>query len=126
MKKQDKKTKKYSYIADLTTAETPGDVRVSFILGKVRAGLPIKEADVKWLVNVGVKMACEVIDAAVEKKQAEIIKIEDDALYNKLENILVNAIAPKKPWYKRFWNWVTKPFRKREHLEEGVKIDISK
>lgn len=25
-----------------------------------------------------------------------------------------NADKPKKPWYKRFWAWLTKPFRKNK------------
>ena len=120
------KNTKPAYVVNLTDVETPEDIRLSFIMAKAKSGVAIDEADVKWLVNLGVKVTCNIIDEAVEERQKDVIKIEDDDLYNKLESILAEAIAPKQPWYKRAWRWITKPFRKRQRLDEGVTIDIKK
>ena len=113
-------------IVNLVNAETPEDVRFEFILAKTRAGIAIKEEDVKWLLAAGAKMVCEIIDDEIEKRESETIKIKDNALYEKLTGILTSAIVPKKPWYKRFWGWITKPFRKAKPITEEIRFSIEK
>ena len=101
MKKQIK-TKKPEVIVNLTDAETPEDVRYSFIMAKARAGVAITEQDVDWLINVGAKAI------------AEVIIVERNKLYNQLVKTFDKAVNPKEPWYKRFWNWLKKPFTKKK------------
>ena len=126
MKNNNKKAAKPVYVVNLTDIETADDVKLEFVHAKARSGVAIDNDDVVWLIALGAKLTCEAIDKSIEDRNKNVIKIEDDSLYNKLEDILVRAIAPKQPWYKRTWRWITKPFRKRQYLDEGVMIDIKK
>lgn len=123
--KKNKNTKPL-YVVNLTDIETADDVKLSYIHAKTESGVAIDKDDVAWLVALGAKITCDVIDESIANRNKNVIKIEDDSLYNKLEDILVKAIAPKQPWYKRAWRWITKPFRKRQRIGEGVMIDIKK
>ena len=114
MKKQVKKETKPMLIVDLTDVETPEDIRYSFLYAKATQGFKMTKAEVEELVMFGVRLATEVIDRALAEKQKQVVTIVDDKLYNKLENIFKNIGKPKKPWYKRFWGWVTKPFKKNK------------
>ena len=114
MKKQVKKETKPVLIVDLTDVENPEDVRYSFLCAKATQGFKMTKAEVEELVWFGVRLATEVIDNALAEKQKQVVTIVDDKLYNKLEDIFMNIGKPKKPWYKRFWGWITKPFKKNK------------
>lgn len=114
MKKQVKKETKPVLKVDLTDVETPEDIRYSFLYAKATQGFKMTKEEVEELVMFGVRLATEVIDRALAEKQKQVVTIVDDKLYNKLENIFKNIGKPKKPWYKRFWGWVTKPFKKNK------------
>lgn len=107
-----KKTVKPAFIVDLTKAETCEDIKFEFIRAKAKAGVKLDDEEIFFLVNLGATMAIEVIDECIEQLNAKTVHIHDDKLYNKLEGILKEAMEPKKPWYKRFWAWMTKPFKK--------------
>ena len=107
-----KTVKKPAFIVDLTKAETCEDIKFEFIRAKAKAGVKLDDEEIYFLVNLGAVLAIEVIDDCIEKLNAKTVHIQDDKLYEKLEGILKEAMEPKKPWYKRFWNWITKPFKK--------------
>ena len=74
--------------------------------------MAITEDDITWLVMLGVKITGDIIN---EENEKNTIRIQDDKLINKLEDILKEATGKKKdPWYKRFWGWITKPFKKNK------------
>ena len=114
MKKQVKKDMKPMLIVDLTDAETPADIRYSFLYAMAEQGYKMTKEEIEELVMFGVRLAAEVIDNALAERQKNVIKVVDDKIYNKLEKIFDDIVNPKKPWYKRFWNWITKPFRKNK------------
>lgn len=111
--KMKKTTKKPAFIVDLTKAESVTDIKFEFIRAKAKAGVKLDDEEIFFLVNLGATMAIEVIDECIEQLNAKTVHIHDDKLYNKLEGILKEAMEPKKPWYKRFWGWITKPFKKK-------------
>ncbi len=107
-----KTVKKPAFVVDLTKAENCADIKFEFIRAKAKAGVKLDDDEIFFLVNLGATMAIEIIDECIEKLNAKTVHIHDDKLYHKLENILKEATQPKKPWYKRFWSWVKKPFKK--------------
>ena len=84
VKKQVKKNIQPDFIMNCTDLQTQADVYNELVHAKVRAGKPITE---------------EELDIA-----------KDYAAADAEENILIitecNLIEKKKPWYKRFWNWL--------------------
>jgi hypothetical protein len=114
-KKETKKvTKKPKFIVDLTKAETCEDVKFEFIKAKATQGVAITEEDILFLINIGAEIAIKYIDMCIEEINKKTIKIHDEKLYSELEHILKKAMKPKKPWYKRFWGWMKKPFKKNK------------
>ena len=113
-KKTAKKTViKPKFIVDLTKAETCEDIKFEFIKAKATQGVAITEEDILFLVNLGAEITLKYIDMCIEEINKKTVKIEDDKLFNELEKLLKKATQPKKPWYKRFWGWLTKPFKKK-------------
>ena len=123
MKKETKKTTKKvakkvaskpKFIVDLTKVETCEDIKFEFIKAKATQGVAITEDDILFLVNLGAEIALEYIDKCIDEINKQTIKIQDDKLFDELTNLLKKATQPKKPWYKRFWSWITKPFKKNK------------
>lgn len=123
MKKETKKTTKKvakkvtskpKFIVDLTKVETCEDIKFEFIKAKATQGVAITEDDILFLVNLGAEIALEYIDKCIDEINKQTIKIQDDKLFDELTNLLRKATQPKKPWYKRFWSWITKPFKKNK------------
>jgi len=110
-KKVTKKTsKKPAFVVDLTTAETPLDIAYEHAQAKVRAGLPITQDEADVIERAGFVTAVDFVDQCVAECDAHTTYIEDDKLAKKLLKTIQKATEPKRPWYKRFWRWVT--FRK--------------
>lgn len=111
LKKTKKIAKNPEFIVDLTNAETANDIVMEFVAGKVRAGLPISEKELSFAVSHGAQIA---IEAFEDFYTAHSTVIENDKLAKDLLKMITKAIEPKKPWYKRFWSWLTKPFKKNK------------
>ena len=109
-----KTTNKSAFIVDLTNVESCDDIKFEFIRGKALAGVKLTDDEIMYLINLGAKLAVEVIDECIEKLNAKTVHIQDDKLYDELEKILKKAVQPKTPWYKKVWNWITKPFKKNK------------
>ena len=81
-----KKTFKPSYVVDLDEIETLADIPVVFALAKHNAHLALTDEELQ-----------DIIDAATPKITFIYCKCE---------------CAKKKPWYKRFWNWLIRKNKK--------------
>lgn len=112
-----KNTKKADFIVDLTEIEDINDIKFEVIRGKALAGVKITDDDIYFLVKMGLMMTCDLINDAIDTliENQVVTTINDPELINDVKNLIENRIAPKKePWYKRFWNWVKKPFTKKK------------
>ncbi len=93
------------FIADLTEAETPEDVKFEFIRAKAKAGVKLTDNEIMWLVKLGSNLTIEVIDE-------HLIKMKPIAQFDNVSKEKVNKIfkllTKKEPWYKRFWKWITR------------------
>lgn len=89
------------FIADLTEAETPEDVKFEFIRAKAKAGVKLTDNEIMWLVKLGSNITIEVIDEHITKlKPIDVSKEKVDKI--------INILTKKEPWYKRFWKWITR------------------
>lgn len=84
MKKSIKENKP-AFIVDATKIKSLSDIDVAFGLAKQDAGLPISNEELAAIC----KDVCDHF--------ATMITIVDCS----------NCECKKKPWYKRFWNWLT-------------------
>jgi len=106
---------KPAFIVDLTNVGNCDDIKFEFIRAKATQGVAITEDDITWLVMLGVKITGDILNEIDEECEKNIVRIQDDKLFNKLENILKEATGKKKkPWYKRFWGWIKHPFKKNK------------
>lgn len=87
LKRTTKKATKPEIILNCIGCETSTDLYNELVNAKVRAGKPVSEDELEIAKNVAIENAEPTI-AVVEVK-------------------VVETAAPKKPWYKRFWNWLT-------------------
>ena len=114
-----KATKKYTFIADLTNCETAEDVKFEFIRAKATSGVAVTDADITFILNPGAKTALEVIDDTIASAKVSVYKLTDSELAEEIGNLWIKCLedfktpVKKDPWYKRFWRWITKPFRKK-------------
>ena len=109
--KSTKKTKKEpKFIVDYTDIQLPQQVYAEYILAKTRAGMTITESEADALINYGVFIALDEIDNCLAHYNTKCTVIQDDKLADKLLDITLDYIKKKnrKPWYKRFWNWITR------------------
>lgn len=107
IKKTKKTAKKFNpaFVVDLTDIEGPEDVTIEFIAAKVRAGISITNKEFMYTLGYGAATALE----AVENFYFDHTTcIEDDKLAKKLLKEIKKAIKRRTPWYKRFWNWITR------------------
>lgn len=104
------------FVVNLTEIESCDDIQLEFIKGKALAGVAITEDEFKFIVHYGAQLAFDTIDACLEAfiKSDKYTKIEDDKLAQDILKLIEKSVNPKKPWYKRFWGWVTKPFKKNK------------
>ena len=111
-----KKNSKPMILVDLTKVETCDDIRFEFTRAKAKAGAPLTEQEINQVVAYGAHLALELIDQFCDQYAAkwEKVELKDQKQIKKAIKMIEKMIAPKKePWYKRFWNWVKKPFVKK-------------
>lgn len=111
-----KTNNKYTFVVDLTSAETCEDVKLEFIKAKALQGKKIDMDEFKFIIQYGAQLAFDTIDICIDAflKSDKYTKIEDDDLAKDILKLVEKKIKPKKPWYKRFWSWLTKPFKKNK------------
>ena len=93
------------FIADLTEAGTPEDVKFEFIRAKAKAGVKLTDNEIMWLVKLGSNITIEVIDEHITKMKP--IAQFDNVSKEKVDEIF-KILTKKDPWYKRFWKWITR------------------
>lgn len=116
MKKDTKKTVKKStkkikpdFVVNLLDVEKPEDVYVKFGMAKQDAGYAMSDVEFDAIVNKVVEYTMQII-AAKMQLASEYVKISGD---EKLVFDSKGKMTIKKPnVFKRFWNWVKKPFKK--------------
>lgn len=111
-----KSTKKPAFVVNMIDANTPEDVKFQFIYAKAKAGIPIRKDDVNFLISYGAMLTLNAFDECIDNycKNSKTFVVTDDKLVKEITNLVIDTVAPKKPWYKRFWAWITKPFRKNK------------
>lgn len=94
MKKISKK-QKYSYIVDLRNIKTLSDIAPMWAFAKHEAGLALSDEEL-----------------------SDICAYVYDEFMPKITVVINEKCGCKccknTPWYKRFWNWLTKPFKKNK------------
>lgn len=93
-KKTTKNKVKPAYKADITNCETVNDVKLAFALAKHNAKLSLTDDNLETIINA-------VLDEFMEQ-------------YPMVTVVNCECYCKKTPWYKRFWNWLTKPFKKNK------------
>ena len=110
-----KSTKKDpAFIVNYTDIKWPQDVIVEVILAKVRSGVAITTDEARALVEFGADCALEAMEDYVANMNTKSFIIDDDEFAQKLLNMCLKKAGKKLPWYKKFWKWLTKPFRKNK------------
>lgn len=106
--KTTKKTsgKKPTFVVDLTNCETPTEVKFQFICDKAKAGVKLSGDDILFIMNVGANVALDAVDEVIEENTAKMIYTAD--IDKKKVQKIIKIIEKKDPWYKRFWNWLTR------------------
>lgn len=104
VKKIKRSTKKPMFVVDATNIACPDDVAIQFIMAKTRSGIAVKDTDIAFAIMFGANIAINTINSFYSNGVAK---------YTELGNILKKATNAKKPWYKKIWNWIKKPFVKK-------------
>ena len=107
------KTNKPTIIVDLTNVESCEDIRFEFTRAKAKAGQPLTETEINQVVAYGAHLALDTIDQFLAQFTAQSVVLKDQKQIKKAVKAIEKIIAPKKPWYKRFWGWIKKPFVKK-------------
>ena len=105
--------KQPKYIVDCTNIESPEDVIYEFIAAKVRANIAITEDDLESLVMYGAHLTVDYINQIQAWVDANTTYVQDDELVQDIVKLVKKSVTRKTSWYKRFWNWVKKPFAKK-------------
>ena len=94
--------------------ETCEDIRFEFTRAKAKAGVPLTDQEINQVVAYGAHLALDVIDQFCDQFSAQSVVLKDKKQIKKAIKMIEKMLKPKKePWYKRFWNWVKKPFVKK-------------
>jgi len=106
-KKNNKKSVKVEFkpvfTVDLTNCETEEDALLEMIYSKHEAGLDLTSREVDVIVNDTIESVTDsVIDALFDGHNAVVIENGEPVPFT-----AVKIEVKKKPWYKRFWNWIT-------------------
>ena len=110
-----KSTKKApAFIVNYTDIQWPQDVIFEIIISKVRSGIAITKEEAAALVEFGADCALEAMEEYVANMNTKSFVIDDDEFARKLLKMCMDKATKKQPWYKRFWKWLTKPFRKNK------------
>lgn len=89
MRKSTKKTEP-KFIVNIDDIEHLNDIACVFALAKQNAGVPLSDYDVM-----------SIVDYAIDGIKPKVY----------IYNVECNCECPapkRKPWYKRFWNWLTR------------------
>ena len=100
-KKITKKIFKPAYIIDLTDCETEEDFLIEKAWAKYEAGLDINTKEADALIDDAIDVT---IEEMFDGHNAAVI--EGNTIIG-LDAVKVE-VEEKKPWYKRFWNWLTR------------------
>lgn len=98
-KKITKKVNNAVYTIDATWCTTCEDLAYEIARAKFAAGIALDERDIYAILY-------KYQQAMFPGKKNCVIKDEDDKLH--FLTAVPHKCEEKKPWYKRFWNWITR------------------
>ena len=114
VKKAAKKvTKKPTFVVDLTKAETPEDIKFEFIRAKATQGVKVTEDEIRFLVMTGATILMDMIDSYIATTYNKSVVCTDKKVVSDIINYIEKKIVKKDPWYKRAWNRIKHPFKKK-------------
>lgn len=87
-KKNIKTAEKPAYIVDATNCENAQDLLFEFAIAKHNANIPLTDEELSAIVGYS-------IDMYIENEPPRITVVNCEC-----------KPKTKKPWYKRFWNWL--------------------
>lgn len=115
MRKNSKKTTKSTELyVNMMDPDGILDTKYNLILAKVRANVPIITSEIDDLVRYGAEMVLDLIDDAYDAISDNVTFVKDGKLAEKLIKVIKEDLKKETPWYKKVWNWITKPFRKNK------------
>ena len=115
MRKNSKKTTKSTELyVNMMDPDGILDTKYNLILAKVRANIPIITSEIDDLVRYGAEMVLDLIDDAYDAISANVTFVKDGKLAEKLIKVIKEDLKKETPWYKKVWNWITKPFKKNK------------
>ena len=91
-----KKSIKPAYTVDLSMCNDSDDLKMAMIFAKAEAKVPVSKDELEY-------MAMRIIKTSFDLKDVVNRALDD------VEDFLdiLTKDCEKKPWYKRFWNWLT-------------------
>ena len=92
--KKTNKTFKPAYIVDMTDVKNADELALAFVIAKVNAGVAITGNELKNTIEY---FANQIADEAANTIAAVIASVA-----------MFEAEKIKRPWYKRFWRWITR------------------
>ena len=112
--KKTKKDTKPMMIVNLTNIEQIDDISDAFIIAKINAGIPLTKIDFYTIKYNTASRIFDLFSDMFKDFDENIPVIEDDKLVQDIIKLVYDRTTKKQPWYKRFWNWVKKPFTKKK------------
>ena len=96
-----KETFKPAYVVDITDCKDEFDVALHIAIAKQLAGYSISKDELETIIE-------NEIDAFTNNLAAVgVINKKDGVIEPRTQTIIAYKQMPKKkPWYKRFWNWL--------------------
>lgn len=94
-------TKKPALVVDFTDPSNIKSPRFAFIEAKMEQDVPFTEDDLNTILYY---MAIYVVNKMFEDCNSVVVR---DGLILKCNAFEIKT-EEKKPWYKRFWNWITR------------------
>ena len=109
---------KPAFIVDFTDIDTLNiqDISVRFVESKLNEGMNISPREAMILVTDTIRKDAETFENIVSGAflSTEVLKEVEKMAEVLNETCNMCVIRNKKPWYKRFWAWLTKPFKKNK------------
>ena len=104
------KKNKAAYTVDITNIDSVDNTKLSFIKARALSGQKITEDEFNEIFLSGVASILNVIDKAVDDicKNSQTVVFTDKNDIGKIIDCVECIVNPKKPWYKRFWAWITR------------------
>jgi len=104
MVKKTKKPAKPVFVIDLTQCDSAEEMYEALLNAKLEAKLPLSKYEISKLIEYKlVEGFANLIEEMFDGHNALVIEGDDIRAFDAIKV----TVEEKKPWYKRFWNWLT-------------------